>query len=291
MPQLYIIEANVEDNTRGLATLHALQRALLTAPGLLPDIEMVLRVNDFVAASTAWSYTRKEDDGDVFLMPDFGYYAWPEPKVGSYGELRRNIDFAERATPWEHKDARLVWRGAPLVPVRHALVAHTRGRTWADVKALDWHNHAALERDRLAMEDHCRYKFVAHTEGNSYSGRLKYLQNCRSVVVAHKLEWIQHHHHLLVASGPHQNFVEVERDWSDLEAAMRHLLRDDAEARRIADNSVRMFRERYLTSAAEACYWRKLIVGWAAASDFEVHPRGVPVESFFLLRTVDWEAH
>jgi len=38
------------------------------------------------------------------------------------------------------------------------------------------------------------------------------------------------------------------------------------EAQRIADNSVRTFRERYLTPAAEACYWRALIRGWGSIS-------------------------
>lgn len=30
---------------------------------------------------------------------------------------------------------------------------------------------------------HCQYKFLGHVEGWAYSGRLKYLQQCRSVVV------------------------------------------------------------------------------------------------------------
>lgn len=85
-------------------------------------------------------------------------------------------------------------------------------------------------------------------------------------MVIHKLQWIQHHHYLLVASGPNQNYVEVERDFSDLDAVMVHLIANPEEAKRIADNNVKTFRERYLTMAAEACYWRALIEGWASVS-------------------------
>ena len=47
---------------------------------------------------------------------------------------------------------------------------------------------------------------------------------------------------------------------------MEYLLAHPEEAKRIADNSVKTFRERYLTPAAEACYWRALFREWAGAS-------------------------
>jgi hypothetical protein len=97
-----------------------------------------------------------------------------------------------------------------------------------------------------------------HTEGRSYSGRGKYLLNCGSVVVMHKSEWIEPHQDLYVKSGPEQNIVEVERDFSDLEEKMQKLLNDLQLARQIAMNSRKTFRDRYLTSAAQACYWRKV---------------------------------
>lgn len=104
------------------------------------------------------------------------------------------------------------------------------------------------------------------------------------------MQWIQHHHYLLVANGTQQNFVEVERDFSDLELKMEYLIAHPEEARRIADNNVKTFRERYFAPAAEACYWRALILGWAASSTQpEVFasapggaklPRGMSFENF-----------
>lgn len=50
---------------------------------------------------------------------------------------------------------------------------------------------------------------------------------------------------------------------------MEDLLDHPEKAKRIADNSVQVFRERYLTQAAEACYWRRLIKRWRDVMSWE----------------------
>ena len=244
-------------------------------------------------------------------MPDFGYWSWPEPKVSSYGEVQRRAKQVEEGNPagnapgettyaWASKIPKLVWRGAKgFGPTRGKLVELTADQPWADVKNIVWDPEAG-HKDILAMSDHCKYKYVAHTAGNSYSGRLKYLQNCRSVIVAHRLEWVTHAMHLMRAAGPDQNFVEVERDYSDLEQKMQWLMADDTNAERIAENNVRTFRDRYLSPAAEACYWRRLIRGWSEVSEPPVpwegkegtmEWNGVPAEDFLMMQTTVWEQH
>lgn len=69
--------------------------------------------------------------------------------------------------------------------------------------------------------------------------------------------------------GPDQNIVRVERDWSDLDTTMKYLLKNPAIAQRIAENSAKTFRDRYLTPAAQACYTRKMIKAWADLQGFE----------------------
>ena len=74
---------------------------------------------------------------------------------------------------------------------------------------------------------------------------------------------------------------------------MAPLLADPAEAQRIADNSVATFRERYLTPAAEACYWRSLWEGyaqvsepptlWTTGKEESKKKRGLRYETFALL--------
>lgn len=80
---------------------------------------------------------------------------------------------------------------------------------------------------------------------------------------------------------------------------MEYLLSHPEEARRIAENSVRTFRERYLTLAAEVCYWRRLFGGYSSVwngtssstggegtltpSRQQQQQRGLRYESFVLL--------
>ncbi|KAF7590049.1 hypothetical protein BBP40_003302 [Aspergillus hancockii] len=96
-------------------------------------------------------------------------------------------------------------------------------------------------------------------KSRSHSASLKYRQACRSVIIIHTLQYIQHHHYLLISSRSYQRYVQVEHDISDLPRKMQELLDDLIKAQQIADNSLRVFRDRYLTPAAEACYWRALL--------------------------------
>lgn len=114
------------------------------------------------------------------------------------------------------------------------------------------------------------------------------------MIVIHKLQFIQHHHYLLVSEGPRQNYVEVERNFTDLPEKMDALLQNPEMAERIANNSVKTFRERYLTQAAEACYWRALFEGYATVfanrnvtlwSERDRKERGLRYESFVLLES------
>lgn len=338
---LYVIAVRGEVYRRHYASLAAIHRALVTtpAPSLdapIPDIEFTFNVDDTADAGVPqWSYARRRNEQGAWLMPDFGYYSWPETKVGTYNEVQRkaiamengvapskadtdrtaNSDVSEAGGPytWATKHPQLMWRGATMgLEVRESFVNATAGKTWADVKTLDWHDDVSMKEDLKSMAQHCQYRYLAHTEGNSYSGRLKYLQNCRSVLVTHPLEWIQHYQGLMISSGARQNFVEVRRDFADLESTILGLEKGRASAaEKIAEESVRVFRERYLTPAAEACYWRALMRGWASAQGWqpefwgvqrengtlgrvglekgEMVWRGVPWESYSLMRTLEWK--
>lgn len=234
-------------------------------------------------------------------MPDFGNWAWPGVGLRSYAELQTLIRDSE--VEFVDKEPKLVWRGSVAVgsrDVRAALLDKSKDRSWSDVQSLDWSNKTDIEEKLIGMEEHCGYMFVAQTEGNTYSGRLKYLLNCESVLVSHELKWIEHFHHLLEADGEGQNYVLVERDFSDLERQVESLLTPNGipKAEAIAANAREMFRERYLSPAAEACYWRQMVRGWAEVQGFETEfwrefqaekgekkalkrkPRGVPFESY-----------
>lgn len=320
--QLYVIDAHgVWDHNhrpRALATLHAINRAVATSSEALPDVEFTFTDHDSALIDlqsnfTTWAYSRLKYQDTLWLMPDFGFWAWPDVGQRSYAELQTILDADE--DEFEDKVPKLVWRGALDVgshDARAGLLRHSAGQKWSDVQTLNWTNSSDIRSKRLTMDEHCAYMLTAHTEGNTYSGRLKYLLNCHSILLSHELKWIEHFHHLLRPSGAEQNYVRLHHDFSDLRSTMAGLLRPSnlaSASRTIANNARATFRERYLTPAAEACYWRALIRGWARVQGFEVqlwaegeaemvwqgsmktkrYLRGTPWESYAIMEATEWD--
>ena len=319
--------ANGEDHRKKiLGVLSSIHRALVANRDRADqrDIEFVFSVEDKVDDVTnpehpVWVFARTPTEEGVWLMPDFSFWAWDNAfnYIGPYDQV---VDRIQRLDlPWDQKIPQLVWRGKPsFAPkLRRALIEAARDKPWGDVRQVEWSTGANV----LKMEDHCHYMFIAHVEGEfqpysskghlwgltadrkseevaltelvgrSYSASLKYRQACNSVIVAHKLQYIQHHHYLLISEGPQQNYVEVERDFSDLADKIEPLVQNTTAAAQIAHNSVKTFRERYLTPAAEACYWRELFEGYSSVWNSTVDvwssrhgkERGLRYESFLLL--------
>ena len=272
----------------------------------------------------------------AFLMPHFSFWAWPLPFVGSFSRAAAAIDAIEASTPFARKKAQAVWRGTtdfygPHNPsLRKDLLAAAKGASWADVEPLRWEAEVSIDgttakeggkhnaTNALPIEDFCRYKYVLHTEGITYSGRLQFLQMCGSVLITPPLAWLQHTTHLmkpvfsrdlglgskndgeesaLVEEGvkkawpvhyrPEQaNVVFVAPDWSDLGDTVRWLEEHPEVAGGIAERQRDLFVDQgYLSPAAEACYWRALIRGWSTVVRLDKEDgwgerKGIPWELF-----------
>ncbi|KAK0941006.1 hypothetical protein LTR29_007423 [Friedmanniomyces endolithicus] len=321
--QLYIVDAHgVSDanhRPRSIATLHALNRAISSTSEFLPNIEFTFTDHDSALREgdgnhTTWGYSRHTSQESVWLMPDFGFWGWPDVGLRSYAELQSFLDADE--DDFLDKVPKLVWRGSLNVgsglDAREGLLKHSADQPWSNVQTLDWSNQTDIDENLLSMQEHCDYMFTAQTEGNTYSGRLKYLLNCHSVLLSHSMQFVEHFHHLLQSSGPEQNYVKLKRDFSDLPRTIESLGKTAnlPDTRRIADNALHTFRERYLTPAAEACYWRALIRGWASVQGFKPEiwegsgemaadwrgerkgrrkMRGAPFESYVVMEAVEWD--
>jgi hypothetical protein len=281
LPQLYVINTKGvhrrDYRERSLAVLQSIWRAVSAFPGPIPNIEFSFVIDDNTYENgvpdkahppVAWSLTRKPDAlfDNLWLMADFGFYVWGA--TGEYSALRKAITAAE--VPMDKKDPRVVWRGGTLpghMDIRENLLNVTSGHSWANVELFDWsQGKDSGPSNWIGVPELAKYLFPLHTEGRTYSGRLKYILNTHSVPVVHKLLWEENFHHLLVPDGPRQNHIQVERDFSDLPQKIEHYLSHPEEAQRIADNSVKLFRDRYLTPAAQACYWRALFRAWRSVS-------------------------
>ncbi|KAJ5931523.1 CAZyme family GT90 [Penicillium verrucosum] len=296
--QLYVVKARpkCEDHRRKiLGTLSLIYRALATDQkrASRPYFEFIFSVEDRVDDVTnsewpVWVFSRTPTEEGVWLMPDFSFWAWDNPSnyIGPYDQVIQRIERMD--IPWSEKKPKLLWRGKPsFAPkLRRALIEAARDKSWGDVKQVDWNTGSNV----LRMEDHCHYMFIASVlfGFTKISASLQF-GHCRT-----QIQFIQHHHYLLVADGPNQNYVEVERDFSDLSEKMETLVNNTEAAKRIANNSVTTFRERYLTPAAEACYWRSLFDGYAGvwngtveqSSETKYRGRGLRYESFVLLENL-----
>jgi Glycosyl transferase family 90 len=158
------------DVPRALSILHSIHRAITAYSGHIPNIEFSFCLsdwpNDFEHRYPLWVLTRHiNEDGEKWVMPDFGYWSWPGPFMGEYSKLRSEIAENEPDS-WEQKKPQAVWRGATTTnDLRNKLVEVTKGKKWADVKAIFWDNKDNLEKDGITVPEHCNYQYVLHTEG------------------------------------------------------------------------------------------------------------------------------
>ncbi|KAK3678185.1 hypothetical protein LTR78_002281 [Recurvomyces mirabilis] len=255
---------------RSHATLHQIHRAILASPEPVPNIEFAIKINDVINLTpddpsiTIWAFSRNINDpvmDRVWVIPDFNFWSYPRVS-GAYGDFQLQA-MGQGKDKFSSKKDLLVWRGTLDFnrEIREPLLAQSTAQTWSDVQRVD---EDAATDVRITMPDHCRYKYSVHTEGTTWSGRLKYLLSCHQVVFIHHLNWYTHLYHLLVPSGPNQNYVQTEDDWSDLPAKINELIANPTKGKMIADNAAMHFRDRYFTPAAQTCYWRKLFHVWRA---------------------------
>jgi len=93
-------------------------------------------------------------------MPDYGFWSWPEPHIGSVDEVKERVEAIEKDLTWADKISKVIWRGTVRwnSGVRGKLVEVAKDKAWSDVEALDWKTNA------LTMEEFCKYKYLAYTE-------------------------------------------------------------------------------------------------------------------------------
>lgn len=154
------------------ATLHSINRALSAAPEPLPNIYFAATDADFMDPKDFpgpyWSYTRKPDWNDTWLMPDYGFYSWPEPGVGTFQEVRRRMRKLDNHTEYlVDKIPQIFWRGNIDMDevLRSDLLHAGKGKGWADVGPLVWNDDKSMSENYLTIQDHCKYMMLMHTEG------------------------------------------------------------------------------------------------------------------------------
>ncbi|PKS07655.1 hypothetical protein jhhlp_006261 [Lomentospora prolificans] len=325
---------------RQLAALHQIYRAITSSPTPLPNTTFSLSIHDsplpnsFVYARPAHdqpSSTYSTSKAHSFPMPHFSAWSWALPFLNSLPAASSTITNLESTLPFSKKNPRAIWRGTPWFANPLGVNPHLRqdlirvagkATSWADVQALDWTTNSASASNGLPIQDFCRYKYIIHTEGVSYSGRFSFHRMCRSIILSPPLEWFEPTTHLLRPiystvllrgrsaldketekdpraypskrtrqiwpadiSLEEANIIFVKPDWTDLEETIAWLEAHPAIAERIAARQRDQFvGGGYVSKSAETCYWRSLLKGWNQVAQVAESelPEGVTFEEFIL---------
>ncbi|KAJ3032994.1 hypothetical protein HDU99_010862, partial [Rhizoclosmatium hyalinum] len=104
---------------RAMLLLEHLDRIIQASTEPISDAEFVIDITDQGAGDVVgpvFSLARKHGNQRGWLIPDFGFNAWPEVGVLSYETLRNEIeDFERRVRGGKTKKVdKLFWRGAPM---------------------------------------------------------------------------------------------------------------------------------------------------------------------------------
>jgi len=243
---------------RIMAVLHQLHRATIAAEATgqpLADTEFTVAIDDWpnfprdgreLATFSLTRHPGRNAHKGVWLIPNFNFWSAP-PVADSFQEMQARA--RKYDAPIAKKEQKLVWRRVDWTNhnIRGALLNVTEGKPWADVRKMEWGHGDGV----LHLDEFCQYAYVASTEGRAWSSRLTHLLNCDSVPVLHDLKWMAHYYHLL---EPDVSYTPVHRNFSDLPEKMEYYIKHPDIAQGIADSARTMFRERYTTPAATACY-------------------------------------
>ncbi|SNX85055.1 uncharacterized protein MEPE_03764 [Melanopsichium pennsylvanicum] len=299
------VRAQVKDwQSRVRSTLQLLSTAYQGASedekALIEGIELVISTADFDgftdpvgSRGAGWVLDKRvHDDQGQYLFPDFSFASWPEAGIASYPEFRRQAELVNAETSWHSKSNPAFWRGDALagngIKARESLLSVATGpgtESWSDVKRTSFWEEGPTIGKIVSPPEHCRHKFLIHSEGVAYSGRSKFILGCQSTVIMHKLEWTQHFHPALIdaPTSPDQNHILLPGSYfENLPSTVKQLIQEETDSKsavlsantssattgqRIAENAKRTLTDRYLTPAATACYIRAALISYSHMLD------------------------
>jgi hypothetical protein len=153
---------------KGLAIVYSICRSISPHGRPIPNIEFVFSIEDRGIDSTQpiWTLSRRPQDENLWLMPDFGFWSWDLQDLGTIDDIVEEVLKYESSSEAGTKIQKLVWRGKlqMLPTLRRALLAASKDKSWSDVAGLI-PGPSLVPENYLSAVDQCKYMFVAHAEG------------------------------------------------------------------------------------------------------------------------------
>ncbi|KAL7751589.1 hypothetical protein RI367_003053 [Sorochytrium milnesiophthora] len=288
---VYMVEPLTKGwDSRGLATLLQLQEAVdairIASQDAaeengdadvehFPNIEFMVHIGDHHHTEYPyWSFSRTPDQRGGWVMPEYSLYGWPEAGFQSWRVMRKALLRVGETTSWTEKRDELLWRGGNLVTVRKSLL-----RTIAShpdmFPAPEFDIHPTLTADDnkrlyVPMLDQCQRRYLLYTEGWAHSGRLKYQLHCGSVIVSHRLQFLEHFAHLL-ENGTHWVMLP-DNDWTRLGPTMQGLRADPEQAAAMAKRGLQLAQEVFSPEAVN-CFIRDMVWAYSDVMRWQVAPQ------------------
>jgi len=232
----------------------------------IPDIDlMIIHTGDIPTNQTyPFFCINRAADPICILCPDFTFVNRKEAKLeDSWHETLEHLKNASIQYKFETRNDTAIWRGNNLRAEyegghRAILVELSEEHpNELDAKFVNFKGQGDGLKHYMPITNFCRYKYLIHTNGISYSSRLKYLMACKSLVFFPKSEYREYWYHLLEDG---HNIVSVTANFSDLIPKLQQAKRNDSHA---ANENAGKLVEQYLNMDAVLCYWAVILRRYA----------------------------
>lgn len=263
-----------------------------------PNIEFLFHVGDLInmrrntthpLKCSVFGFAKNKNDvanveytDGVVSIPCFSFWSWNEARITRWDQKMISIKQAGSRNTFDKRTSKVFWRGANTGH-RSVFVSLTeKHREIMDVAFMDWRGtgylRLSMHKEYRTLEEHCDYKYLLHLEGNTFSGRLKYLLLCGSPVIFVKLNgWEEFWYHLL----QHQENILLLEKSDDvlLMNTTKYLLENPERASRIGINGQNTVLK-YLNEQAIICYMRNVLLAYSRLIDYQVTKRDHATDFF-----------
>lgn len=147
----------------------------------------------------------------------------------------RHFQFTTDSKPFKEKKNKAVWRGQTFNPDRKRLVKLFWNHPLCDVGQSKPMEDVVWMKPFLSKEEQLQYKFIFCPEGNDVATSLKWVLSSNSLCLMSKPERESWFMEGALQAGIH--FVEVRKDYADVEEKMEYYSKHVEEAEQIIQNA------------------------------------------------------
>jgi hypothetical protein len=147
----------------------------------------------------------------------------------------RHFYFPPDPVAFENKKPMAVWRGADSNELRRVLVARYAGHPLVDAALADRRGHGPTGPAFVSQEDQMAYRYILSIEGHDVGTNTKWIFASNSVCMMPRPTvetWFMEGR-----VEPDVHYVELRRDFADLEEKIRYFEANPGDARRIVANA------------------------------------------------------